>query len=145
MKNMQSVTGIQNMHQVALFVLTQCITLHFQENRWPLYSFESNDDYVYDVAWSPTHPALFATVDGTGRLDLWNLNNDTEVSTASVSVEGPAAAFNRVSWTQSGLHVTAGDDAGNLNQRCRLFPQKIFLVPDFFYISLIFTFILIYR
>ena len=83
-----------------------------QENRWPLYSFESNDDYVYDVAWSPTHPALFATVDGTGRLDLWNLNNDTEVSTASVSVDGPAAAFNRVSWTQSGLHVTAGDDAG---------------------------------
>ena len=85
----------------------------FQENRWPLYSFESNDDYIYDVAWSPTHPALFATVDGTGRLDLWNLNNDTEVSTASVSVDGPPAAFNRVSWTQSGLHVTAGDDAGN--------------------------------
>ena len=67
---------------------------------------------MYDVAWSPTHPALFATVDGTGRLDLWNLNNDTEVSSASVSVDGPAAAFNRVSWTQSGLHVTAGDDAG---------------------------------
>jgi dynein intermediate chain len=34
---------------------------------------------VYDVAWSPTHPALFAAVDGTGRLDLWNLNKDTEV------------------------------------------------------------------
>ena len=51
-------------------------------------------------------------MDGTGRLDLWNLNNDTEVSTASVSVDGPPAAFNRVSWTQSGLHVTAGDDAG---------------------------------
>ena len=51
-------------------------------------------------------------MDGTGRLDLWDLNNDTEVSTASVSVDGPAAAFNRVSWTQSGLHVTAGDDAG---------------------------------
>lgn len=30
--------------------------------------------------WSPTHPALFACVDGMGRLDLWNLNNDTEVS-----------------------------------------------------------------
>lgn len=29
--------------------------------------------------WSPTHPALFACVDGMGRLDLWNLNNDTEV------------------------------------------------------------------
>ncbi|KAJ8796553.1 hypothetical protein J1605_002150 [Eschrichtius robustus] len=46
----------------------------------PLYSFEDNADYVYDVMWSPVHPALFACVDGMGRLDLWNLNNDTEVS-----------------------------------------------------------------
>lgn len=29
--------------------------------------------------WSPTHPALFACVDGVGHVDLWNLNNDTEV------------------------------------------------------------------
>ena len=79
-----------------------------KENR-PLYSFEDNGDYVYDVAWSPQHPALFATVDGTGNLDLWNLNSDTEVATASVAVEG-TPALNRVSWTQSGLHVTAGDD-----------------------------------
>uniref|UniRef100_A0A3Q1F370 Dynein cytoplasmic 1 intermediate chain 1 n=1 Tax=Acanthochromis polyacanthus TaxID=80966 RepID=A0A3Q1F370_9TELE len=45
----------------------------------PLYSFEDNADYVYDVMWSPVHPAMFAAVDGMGRLDLWNLNNDTEV------------------------------------------------------------------
>lgn len=50
----------------------------FQHNK-PLYSFEDNADYVYDVMWSPVHPALFAAVDGMGRLDLWNLNNDTEV------------------------------------------------------------------
>ena len=52
--------------------------VYFQNPR-PLYSFEDNGDYVYDVQWSPIHPALFAAVDGTGRLDLWNLNNDTEV------------------------------------------------------------------
>lgn len=50
-----------------------------QHNK-PLYSFEDNADYVYDVMWSPVHPALFACVDGMGRLDLWNLNSDTEVS-----------------------------------------------------------------
>lgn len=83
-----------------------------KENR-PLYSFEDNGDYVYDVAWSPVHPALFAAVDGTGRLDLWHLNSDTEVATASTVVEG-APALNRVSWTQSGLHVTAGDDSGKI-------------------------------
>lgn len=78
-----------------------------------LYSFEDNSDYVLDVAWSPVHPALFASVDGSGRLDLWNLNQDTEVPTATVQVEG-SPALNRVSWTPSGLHVTVGDDAGRI-------------------------------
>ncbi|XP_017141022.1 cytoplasmic dynein 1 intermediate chain isoform X15 [Drosophila miranda] len=79
----------------------------------PLYSFEDNSDYVMDVAWSPIHPALFAAVDGSGRLDLWNLNQDTEVPTASIVVGG-APALNRVSWTPSGLHVCIGDEAGKL-------------------------------
>ena len=100
-----------------------------KENK-PLYSFEDNGDYVYDAAWSPIHPALFAAVDGTGRLDLWNLNKDTEVTalmkkyrvlifaffqvaSASVAMEG-GAALNRVTWTQSGLHVAAGDDLGKI-------------------------------
>jgi len=83
-----------------------------KENK-PLWSFEDNGDYVYDVAWSPIHPALFATGDGTGRLDLWNLNKDTEVASASVTVEG-GAALNQVTWTQSGLHVAAGDDLGKI-------------------------------
>ncbi|XP_063981960.1 cytoplasmic dynein 1 intermediate chain isoform X32 [Diachasmimorpha longicaudata] len=83
-----------------------------KENK-ALHSFEHNGDYVYDVAWSPTHPALFAAVDDSGHLDLWNLNQDTEVPTASVVVDG-APALNRVSWTPSGLHVTVGDDSGKI-------------------------------
>ncbi|XP_066582144.1 cytoplasmic dynein 1 intermediate chain isoform X7 [Prorops nasuta] len=83
-----------------------------KENK-PLYSFEHNGDYVYDVAWSPTHPALFAAVDDSGKLDLWNLNQDTEVPAASEIVEG-CPALNRVSWTPSGLHVTVGDDSGRI-------------------------------
>jgi dynein intermediate chain len=46
----------------------------------PLYSFDEADDYVYDVKWHPAHPAVFGTVDGSGKFDLWNLNSDTEVS-----------------------------------------------------------------
>ncbi|XP_063227692.1 cytoplasmic dynein 1 intermediate chain isoform X5 [Bacillus rossius redtenbacheri] len=79
----------------------------------PLYSFEDSGDYVYDVAWSPIHPALFATVDGNGLLDLWNLNQETDVPTARVAVDGNPA-LNRVSWTPSGLHVTVGDDQGKI-------------------------------
>jgi dynein intermediate chain, cytosolic len=44
-----------------------------------LYSFDEADDYVYDVKWHPSHPAIFGTVDGSGKFDLWNLNIDTEV------------------------------------------------------------------
>nr|CAG4643115.1 EOG090X03UT [Ilyocryptus agilis] len=83
-----------------------------KENK-PLYSFEDNGDYVYDVAWSPVHPAVFATVDGMGRLDVWNLNQDTEVPVTSVIVEGNPA-LNRVKWTQSGLNLTVGDDNGKI-------------------------------
>merc|ERR1712154_196380 len=44
---------------------------------------------------------------------MGDLNSDTEVATANVTIEG-APALNRVSWTQSGQHVTAGDDSGKI-------------------------------
>lgn len=83
-----------------------------KENK-PLYSFEDNGDYVYDARWSPVHPSLFACVDGMGRLDLWNLNNDTELPTVSTVVDG-APALNRVIWTPSGHQVAVGDDMGKI-------------------------------
>lgn len=49
----------------------------------PILSFEGADDYVYDARWHPHHPALFGTVDGAGKFDLWNLNEDTEVRSSS--------------------------------------------------------------
>uniref|UniRef100_A0AAQ5WXX1 Dynein, cytoplasmic 1, intermediate chain 2b n=1 Tax=Amphiprion ocellaris TaxID=80972 RepID=A0AAQ5WXX1_AMPOC len=79
----------------------------------PLYSFEDSCDYVYDSMWSPTHPALFACVDLSGRLDLWNLNNDTEVPTASVCVDG-APALNRVRWSHTGKEIATGDSEGQV-------------------------------
>ncbi|XP_058634594.1 dynein, cytoplasmic 1, intermediate chain 2a isoform X2 [Onychostoma macrolepis] len=90
------------------------VKLWSTKNNKPLYSFEDNSDYVYDVMWSPTHPALFACVDGVGHLDLWNLNNETEVPTASVTVEG-SPALNRVRWAQSGREVAVGDSEGQVH------------------------------
>uniref|UniRef100_A0A8C9X4Q8 Dynein cytoplasmic 1 intermediate chain 2 n=1 Tax=Sander lucioperca TaxID=283035 RepID=A0A8C9X4Q8_SANLU len=89
------------------------VKLWSTKNNKPLYSFEDNSDYVYDVMWSPTHPALFACVDGVGHLDLWNLNNDTEVPTASVTVEGNPA-LNRVRWAHSGREIAVGDSDGRV-------------------------------
>ncbi|XP_060077167.1 cytoplasmic dynein 1 intermediate chain 2-like isoform X1 [Ylistrum balloti] len=78
-----------------------------------IHSFEDNSDYVYDVQWSPVHPALFASVDGMGRLDLWHLNNDTEVPTATIVMENNVA-LNRCRWHQTGAHIATGDDLGHI-------------------------------
>lgn len=79
-----------------------------------MYSFEHNSDYVYDVQWSPTNPAVFACADGTGRLDLWNLLNDTEVPSASIVIDGQPA-LNKIRWNPAGHQIAIGDDQGRIN------------------------------
>ncbi|KAL8608058.1 Cytoplasmic dynein 1 intermediate chain 2 [Nucella lapillus] len=78
-----------------------------------LCSFEDNSDYVSDVQWSPTNPALFSSVDIMGRLDLWHLNHETEVPTASVVVESNVA-LNKCRWHQTGHHIGVADDMGRI-------------------------------
>ncbi|XP_052525764.1 cytoplasmic dynein 1 intermediate chain 2-like [Tympanuchus pallidicinctus] len=89
------------------------VKLWTTKNNKPLCSFEEHFDYVYDVMWSPTHPALFACVDGMSQLDLWNLNNDTEVPTASITLEGNLA-LNHVRWTHTGREIAVGDSEGQI-------------------------------
>jgi dynein intermediate chain, cytosolic len=80
----------------------------------PLYSFEEADDYVYDVKWHPIHPATFATVDGAGKLDLWNLNTDTEVPAVS-TVVGTGKALNKFRWDhKDGRRAICGGSDGKL-------------------------------
>ncbi|KAJ7493470.1 WD40-repeat-containing domain protein [Mycena galericulata] len=79
----------------------------------PLYSFDEADDYVYDVKWHPQHPALFGTVDGSGKFDLWNLNTDTEVPVVSTSV-GSGRAINKLQWNKDGRHAAMGGSDGKL-------------------------------
>jgi len=105
--------GIDFSHMFLTSSIDWTIKLWSLKDTKPIYSFEDNGDYVLDVAWSPAHPALFAAVDAGGRLDLWNLNQDTEVPAAGLIVDGNPA-LNRVSWTPSGLHVTVGDNAGKI-------------------------------
>uniref|UniRef100_A0A672Q8G6 Dynein cytoplasmic 1 intermediate chain 1 n=1 Tax=Sinocyclocheilus grahami TaxID=75366 RepID=A0A672Q8G6_SINGR len=101
-------------HSTFLMIFHLCFLMLCppQQNK-PLYSFEDNADYVYNVMWSPVHPSLFAAVDGLGRLDLWNLTNDTEVPTASVTIEG-APALNCIRWASGGKEVAVGDSEGRV-------------------------------
>ncbi|KAJ7050546.1 WD40-repeat-containing domain protein [Mycena amicta] len=79
----------------------------------PLYSFDEADDYVYDVKWHPQHPAMFGSVDGSGKFDLWNLNADTEVPVVSTNV-GSGRAINKLQWNKDGRHAALGGSDGKL-------------------------------
>uniref|UniRef100_A0A673HQE5 Dynein cytoplasmic 1 intermediate chain 1 n=1 Tax=Sinocyclocheilus rhinocerous TaxID=307959 RepID=A0A673HQE5_9TELE len=88
----------------------------------------------YDVMWSPVHPSLFAAVDSMGRLDLWNLNNDTEVPTASVTIEG-APALNCIRWASGGKEVAVGDSEGrvwiyDVGEHIRMIPKGSYDTED---------------
>eukprot|EP00730_Choanoeca_flexa_P013232 TRINITY_DN50_c0_g1_i1.p1 TRINITY_DN50_c0_g1~~TRINITY_DN50_c0_g1_i1.p1 ORF type:complete len:613 (+),score=132.95 TRINITY_DN50_c0_g1_i1:38-1840(+) len=89
-------------------------SLSSQDHR-SLNVFDYFDDYVYDVQWSPVHPALFASVDGTGQLDFWNLNGDIEVPYASVSVRDDGVALNTLRWNGAGDQLAVGDGHGSLH------------------------------
>ncbi|KAH7911054.1 WD40-repeat-containing domain protein [Hygrophoropsis aurantiaca] len=80
----------------------------------PVYSFDEADDYVYDVKWHPAHPAMFGTVDGSGKFDLWNLNVDTEVPVVSTNV-GSGRAINKLQWDKKdGRRAALGGSDGKL-------------------------------
>lgn len=89
----------------------------------PIHSFESNGDYIYDVKWSPNNPALFATADGDGRVDIWNLANDSELPTASTTIEPVSSldskvthpSLNKLIWTPNGCQVVVGDNVGRIH------------------------------
>ncbi|KAI9355136.1 WD40-repeat-containing domain protein [Zopfochytrium polystomum] len=79
----------------------------------PIHSFEESDDYVYDVRWSPSHPAVFGCVDGTGRFDVYDLNQETEVPTVSTLV-GSGKALNKLQWDAEGRKAAIGSSDGQL-------------------------------
>lgn len=76
-----------------------------------LRTFETARDFVCDVQWSPVHPALFATVDGSGDLAVWNINQSLEEPTARVTVDAQHA-LHKVAWHSDGRILAVGDASG---------------------------------
>ncbi|KAJ2806480.1 hypothetical protein H4R21_000852 [Coemansia helicoidea] len=77
----------------------------------PLHTFDAFDDYVYDARWSPVHPSLLASVDGTGRLALWNLNQYVELP---VHAAATGRALNRLAWDRPGRRIATGGVDGSV-------------------------------
>jgi len=93
----------------------------------PYFIFESARDYVYDVQWSPIHPALFASGDGLGNINVWNINENTEVPAETVNINGAKGAnateaddsktynaISRLKWTEDGNHIAVGSSRGQI-------------------------------
>lgn len=65
----------------------------------PLAVFSDFSDYVMDVAWSNYHPALFAAVDSSGVLSLWNLNSEEREIALLTNMQAAPHALHKVLWS----------------------------------------------
>lgn len=81
----------------------------------PLLDFV-REDVVYDAAWSPVRPGVFALVDGAGSLELWDITVETEIPVAKISPtprkDGRqllSKSLNKVAWeTTDGKRLATG-------------------------------------
>lgn len=74
----------------------------------PLYEFFSPTcDYICDVQWSPTHPAVFFTVSSTGQVALWNLAKSLTEPVDLLDVNRHAAAGDEDAAATGGAATTA--------------------------------------
>ena len=80
----------------------------------PLFSFNEFTDYVYDVKWSPVHPAVFASVDGAGNLAVWNLIESMETPIGTVDAATSGKALCNLAWSDDGKSIIVGDAAGDI-------------------------------
>ena len=86
--------------------------------------FSSSYDYISDVQWCPTHPAVFSTITSGGTLALWDLMKNTSepleiiriARDASEEKEAvPGCALNKSAWSRDGRTVLVGDARGGVH------------------------------
>ena len=78
-----------------------------------IHSFETAEDYVYDVKWNPVHATMFASVDGEGYIDIWDLQHDKEVP--RVHFKATNNNINKLRWNKDGTKLIIGDSHGEIN------------------------------
>ena len=82
---------------------------HFNE---PLVTFDQSNDYIYSCKWHPHNPSLFATADGMGKIDFWDINKDREVPIYTYNLK---KVVNKISWSHDGKKLATGDREGKIN------------------------------
>ena len=77
----------------------------------PLLTFNQSKDYVYSAKWHPLNPSIFATADGSGYIDLWDLNRDRGIPTFRYDLK---TSINKIAWSCDGKRLAAGDINGHI-------------------------------
>lgn len=77
----------------------------------------TREDLIYDARWSPVRPGIFACVDGSGSLEMWDINTDVEVPVAK------AKPSNSWSTKSSGASHLRDGESGSLS-KCAWEPSE---------------------
>jgi dynein intermediate chain len=95
----------------------------------------SRDDAVYDVVWSPVLPGVFADVDGSGYLDIWNICRDMDfpifrLKPSNSSMSKPLSGsinrpLNRLSWSRHDPYKIATGGLDGIVSVFQLDPQLL--------------------
>lgn len=88
---------------------------HPKERQSPLFTFESSQEYVYDVQWSPSHPAVFSSVDAEGYVDVWNINQDRDAPIIRRQIQDKPRPLNCCRWSKDGRRLAVGDADGYIS------------------------------
>ncbi|KNC54047.1 cytoplasmic dynein 1 intermediate chain 2 [Thecamonas trahens ATCC 50062] len=78
----------------------------------PVYVFDEFVGYLYDVAWSPRHPSVFATAGARGRIQLWDLLVSPKEPVASIGI-GESLTVTSLAFSSDGSRLLAGDTSGH--------------------------------
>lgn len=96
----------------------------------PLAIFSDFDDYVMDVAWSNHHPAVFAAVDSSGTLSVWNLNSPEREIALLTNTEAAPHALHKVLWSPHQADVLVAASHTSHMHVYKVHPDIVTPAPD---------------
>lgn len=82
------------------------------KNRKDPLLMHNGDVETYDAQWSPVHPSVFASCNGYGQIELWDILKDTEESRYTYDVD--KRALSKIRWSQDGKKLLSGNSNGTI-------------------------------
>lgn len=88
---------------------------HPKSRKDPLLMVEGEVE-IYDAQWSPVHPSVFATCNGYGQIDIWDIAKETEECRHRIDVDIGASkrAISKIRWSQDGKRLLSGNSNGTI-------------------------------